>query len=223
MQPYFFKFLRHPPTLFTFSIVLYSMDKYSTMQDKELVALFKEGSQQAFVVLFARYKRQLLYLGKRSLKNETELEDMVQDIFLQLWETRDSLNPELSFSGYVYTLMRNRILYRYRNFDVHARYAQHILLNAEDSTNETEDAIIENDFSGLLNEVIESLPPMQKKIFTLSRIEGLSYKEISEILQISIPAIQKHASISLKKIKEHLRHNADIHFQAITTFLIFFS
>jgi RNA polymerase sigma-70 factor (ECF subfamily) len=193
------------------------------MQDKEIVALFKEGSQKAFEVLYARYKRQLLYLGKRALKNETDLEDMVQDIFVQLWETRDSLNPELSFSGYVFTLMRNRILYRYRHFDVHSRFAQHILINAEDSTNETEDTIIENDFTVLLNGVIENLPPMQKEIFLLSRKEGLTYKEISEMLQISVPAIQKHVSISLKKIKEHLKLHADIHFQAIMPFLIFFS
>ena len=188
------------------------MEKLSTLQDKELVRLSKEGSQKAFDILYARYKRQLIYLGKRLLKNETDLEDMVQDIFLQLWDTRDALNPELSFSGYVHTLMRNRILYRYRNFDVHARYAQHILINADDSTNETEDTVIENDLTVLLNGVIESLPPMQKKIFTLSRVEGLTYKEISEILQISIPAVQKHASNALKKIKEHLKHHADIHF-----------
>ena len=192
------------------------------MQDRELVVLLKEGSQQAFEKLYARYKKQLIYLGKQSLKNETDVEDMVQDIFLQLWETRDSLDPELSFSGYLFTIMRNRILYKYRNFDVHARYAQHILINAKESTNETEETIIENDFSMLLTGVIESLPPMQKEIFTLSRINGLTYKEISEIMKISIPAIQKHASNALKKIKEHLKHHADIHFQTIMIFLLFF-
>ena len=181
------------------------------MQDNELVALLKNGSQEAFEKLYARYKRQLIFVGRRTLKSEDDLEDMVQDVFLQLWETRETLNPELSFSAYLFTIMRNRILYHYRNFDVYARYAQHILENADDSTNETEDTIIDNDFSMLLNGVIESLPPMQKTIFTLSRIEGLTYKEIAEKLQLSIPAVQKHASLTLKKIKNHLKLHADIH------------
>ena len=183
----------------------------STMQDKELVTLLKEGSKMAFEKLYARYKRQLIYVGRRALKNNDDLEDIVQDIFLQLWETRESLNPELSFAQYLHTIMRHRIMYQYRNFDVFSRYAQHILENAEESTNETEETIIENDYTALLNGIIDNLPPTQKKIFILSRIEGLTYKEIAEQMQLSIPAIQKHASITLKKIKEHLKIHADIH------------
>ena len=198
------------------------MENLSTLQDKELVGLSKEGSQKAFDTLYARYKRQLIYLGKRLLKNEIDPEDMVQDIFLQLWETRDSLNPELSFSGYVFTFMRNRILDKYRNFDIQARYAQHILINAEDSTNETEDTIINNDYSELLNEMIESLPPQQKKIFRFSRIEGLSYKEIAELMQISTDNVRNNFFLALKKIKKMLSQHTDIHIQTIIGFLLLF-
>ena len=199
------------------------MVNFSTMQDKELVALLKEGSQQAFAELYIRYYDSLFFYCKKYLKDESGAEDIVQDIFMQLWDTHDTINITSSFSGYIYTSAHNRILKMIRHFDVHSRYAQHILMNAKEWTNETEDSIMNNDFTALLNEMMERLSPKQKEVFRLSRIEGLTYKEISEMLQISIPAVQKHASIALEKIKEHLKKYTDIHFKTMITFLIFFS
>ena len=100
-----------------------------------------------------------------------------------------------------------------RYFDVHAHFVQNMLKNDSESTNETEDTVIDNDYARFLEELIESLTPKQKEVFKLSRIEELSYKEISELLHISIPAVQKHASLALKKIKEQLQQHTDIHFQ----------
>ena len=142
---------------------------------------------------------------------------------MQVWETRDSLNAELSFSGYIHTLSHHRILNMYRQKGVHSRYVRYILDNEKELTNETEDLIADNDYAALLNEILEILPPKQREVFKLSRIEGLKYKEISEILRISIPAVQKHASIALKKIKKYLQQHANIHFQDVMIFLILFS
>lgn len=184
----------------------------SEKQDKELLALFLNGSQRAFEELYIRYKGRLVHFCKWLMKNEIESEDIVQDIFMQLWENRDSLNIEVSFSGYVHTLVKNRALNEFRKFDIHTRYAQYIILNGKDVTNQTEDSIIDKDYAKLLDELIENLPERQKEIYRLSRIEKLTYKEISEALQISVPAVQKHASLALNKIKECLKQHADIHF-----------
>ena len=189
-----------------------NINDLSDKQDKELVTLFLNGSQKAFGELYIRYKARLVHYCKWLLKDEIESEDIVQDIFLQLWESRSSLNIEVSFSGYVYKLVQNRALNEFRKFDIHSRYAQYIMLNGKDSTNQTEDSIIDNDYAKLLDELIESLPTRQKEIFRLSRIERYTYKEISELLHISIPAVQKHASLALNTIKEYLQQHTDIHF-----------
>ena len=194
----------------------------SKKQDKELVELLIGGSQEAFGELYVRYKDVLLYCCKQYLNGKTGAMDIVQDIFMQVWETRDSLNAELSFSGYIHTLAHHRILNMYRQMGVHSRYTRHILADEKELTNETEDLIADNDYAALLNEIMESLPPKQKEVFRLSRIEGLKYKEISELLQISVPAVQKHASIALKKIKKYLQQHANIHFQAVIAFLMLF-
>ena len=192
----------------------------SEKQDKELVELLMEGSHDAFGELYARYKERLMVLCKRYLKNETDSEDIVQDIFVQLWETRHLLNPELSFSGYVQQITRNYAKDKLRHLDVHSRFARNILLNVTDLSNETEDEIADKDYAKLLNELVESLPERQKEIFRLSRIERLKYHEISKLLQISIPAVQKHASLALKRITEQLQQHANIHFKIVKTLLL---
>jgi len=189
--------------------------KLSNIQDNELVALLKKNSHQAFCELYIRYYDQLHYYCKKYLNDETEAEDIVQDIFMYLWESRDTLDITSSFSGYIYATAHNRILKMLRQVDVHLRYAQHILMNAIATTNETEDSIIDNDFTSLLNEMIERLTPKQQEVFRLSRIEGLTYKEISDRLHISVPAVQKHASNVLEKIIGYLKKNKIIYFKAV--------
>jgi len=184
-------------------------------QDCELVQRLIGGSQAAFAELYVRYKDVLRYACQQFLNDDTEAEDIVQDIFMQVWEKRDALNAELSFSGYIHTLARNRILNIFRQSSVHARYAQYVLANEQDLTNETEDLILDNDYAALLNEIMNNLSYRQREVFRLSRIEGMKYHEIAEKLQVSIPAIQQHASIALKKIKGQLKKHASINFQIL--------
>jgi len=188
--------------------------------DKELVELLIDGSQLAFGELYARYKGRLIHLCKRYLKSEDDAKDIVQDIFLQLWETRHLLNTELSFEAYLKTLTKNLAMDKLRHFDVHERFAQNMLMNGTDSTNETENTILENDYAKLLDECVAGLSQRQKEIFRLSRIKGHTYKEIAEILNISEHTVKEHASLALKKIKQLLMQHADIHYKTVILLLI---
>jgi RNA polymerase sigma-70 factor (ECF subfamily) len=199
------------------------MDKLSNMQDKELVALFKEGSQLAFEALYIRYKKKLTYFCKSLLRDENRAEDIAHDVFLQVFETYYGLNPELSFYGYLQTIAHNRITNEVKRFDVHLRYAQNIIKHWNDATNQTEDMIIDNDYEKLLCGMIDSLSPQQKEVFRLSRIQGLTYNEIAELLHLTLRTVQKHASLALEKIKKQLLLHADLHFKTVITFVIFFS
>ena len=195
------------------------MTDYRNKQDKELVELLTGNSREAFGELYARYRERLLYFCKQYLRNEEDAEDVVHDIFLQLWEKRHFLGTVSSFSGYVQTMIKNDTLKKLRHFDVHSRFARNILTNEIDSTNETEDAIIDNDYTKLLADVIERLPPKQKEVYRLSRIDGLSYKEVADMLHISVDTVQEHASVALKKIKKQLMKHADIHYKTLLTLL----
>ena len=192
-------------------------------QDNELVALFKEGSQKAFAELYIRYKKNLTQFCKRSLRNKSRAEDVAHDVFLQVFETYDGLNPELSFFGYLIKIAQNRILDEIKKSNVHLRYTQNTIMRETDATNQTEDTIMDNDYEQLLKKIIDGLSPQQKEVFRLSRLQGLTYNEIAELMQISLPTVQFHASQALKKVKKQLMQHAGLHFKTVIIFLIFFS
>ena len=180
------------------------ISELSEKQDRELLDLLMGGSQKAFGELYARYRERLIYLCKRCLKNEADAEDLFHDVFLKLWDTRHTLGAVSSFSGLVQTMIQNHATDKLRHSDVHSRFARNKLMDETDLTNETEETIINNDYKELLDELIEKLPPMQKKVFTLSRIEGHTYKEIAELLHISVHTVQEHASLAVKKMEKNL-------------------
>jgi RNA polymerase sigma-70 factor (ECF subfamily) len=180
--------------------------------EKELIKMLIDGSEYAFGELYAQYKTRLLYFCKRFLKDSVASEDLIQDVFIQIWNTRDSLTPDLSFSGYIYKIVQNRIYNTLRQHAVHSRFVEYVKNNQEQTDCLTEYQILDNDYTRILNEAIDQLSPQQKKIFRLSRENGYTYKEIAEQLQISVPTIQEHASIALKKIKAYLTQFGDISF-----------
>ena len=192
-----------------------NINNLSKKQDRELVVLLMGGSQEAFGELYARYRKPLMYSCKKYVKDEAESEDIVHDVFLQLWETRHLINPELSFAGYLQKMVHNSIMYKFRQSDIHSRFTQHVLMNAKDSSNETEDTVIENDYATFLNELIENLPPKQKEIFRLNLIKGLKYNEIAELLQMPTENVRKNVSLALKKVKKQVSENTDINFQTV--------
>ena len=202
------------------------MQKFNNLpekQDKELVELLTGGSHEALGELYARYRKQLMYYCKQYMRNEVDAEDIVQDVFLRIWERRHFLNPELSFSGFMQTLAKNCITDKFRHLDVHSRYVQNRFVNGTDLTNETEDAVIDSNYMELLNELIERLPQGQKEIFRLSRMEGLTHQEIAELLQTPAENVRKQVSRATKKMKDLLSQHTDIHFQMVITIWMFFS
>ena len=186
---------------------------HSESQDKELVTLLVNGSKDAYGELYVRYKTRLTHFCKRLMKDELDAEDMVHDVFLLLWKTRDTLNADLSFWGYLQTTAKNLILNKFRQINVHERFVQYTLLNEKESTNQTEDAIIDNDYEKLLDTLIEGLPPRQKEAYLLNRKQGLTYHEIAEKLQISVNTVREHISLALGKIRNQLTAHTGIHFK----------
>ena len=194
----------------------------SKKQDTELVELLRKGSQAALGELYARYKKQLVYFCRQYLKNEADAEDIVHDIFLKLLETCHSLGTVSSFSGLLQTMAKNYITDQFRHLDVHTRFARKIRSNGTEATNETENTIMDNDYMELLHQLIEKLPLKQKEIFRLSSIKGLTYQEISEVLQMPVGNVRRYASIASNKMKNHLQHT-DIYLQILVIILTLFS
>ena len=178
--------------------------------DTELATLLIRDNEAAFSELYVRSKDKLYYFCLHLLKSKEEANDIVQEIFIRLWESRSFINPELSFSSFLYTMARNRILNYFRDIDIDEKVKQ--ILSAQKITEEEaiDSKIIYTEYQMILQNAISQLPPQRQKIFNMSRIESMSHKEIAAELGISVNTVQEHISEALKFIKVYFSKHADI-------------
>ena len=180
---------------------MYATD--TLMDEREVVLRLIDGDEEAFCELYAAYKNRLLYFALKFVKSHEFAEDIFQDAFTVVWQTRRFINPEASFSSYLYTIVRNRILNQLRDMANEDQLKEQILSQA-DSTNETNNHILLNGLKEIIARALEQLTPRQREVFKMSRELQMSHKEIAEALGVSVHTVQEHISLSLKVIRSYL-------------------
>lgn len=178
--------------------------------DSELVNLLIRNDEAAFSELYIRFKDRLYYFCLNLLKSREEANDIVQEIFIRIWESRNFINPDLSFSSFLYTMARNRILNHFRDVDIDEKVKSILAQRTPLEDNSIETDLIYSEYQKILKEAIEALPPQRKKIFNMSREENMSHKEIATQLGISVNTVQEHISESLRFIKNYFSKYADV-------------
>ena len=173
-------------------------------EERSLILRLIEGDEDAFCELYATYKNRLIYFAMRFLKSREYAEDVFQDAFTVVWQSRRFINPDASFSSYLYTIMRNRILNQLRTAANEEKLKESILSQALDYTEDTKREVMLNDLKSLISHALQQLTPRQREIFEMSREAQLSHKEIADKLGISVNTVQEHISISLKLIRTYL-------------------
>ena len=173
-------------------------------EERSLILRLIGGDEDAFCELYATYKNRLIYFAMRFLKSREYAEDVFQDAFTVVWQSRRFINPDASFSSYLYTIMRNRILNQLRNAANEEKLKESILSQALDYTEDTKREGMLNDLKSLISHALQQLTPRQREIFEMSREAQLSHKEIADKLGISVNTVQEHISISLKLIRTYL-------------------
>ena len=173
-------------------------------EERSLILRLTEVDEGAFCELYATYKNRLIYFAMRFLKSREYAEDVFQDAFTVVWQSRRFINPDASFSSYLYTIMRNRILNQLRNAANEEKLKESILSQALDYTEDTKRKVMLNDLKSLISHALQQLTPRQREIFEMSREAQLSHKEIADKLGISVNTVQEHISTSLKLIRTYL-------------------
>lgn len=176
--------------------------------ERSLVLRLIEGDEDAFCELYAAYKNRLIYFAMRFLKSREYAEDIFQDAFAVVWQGRRFINPDASFSAYLYTIVRNRILNQLRDLSNQDKLREQILSQAVNYTNETKDEIIANDLRQFISRALQQLTPRQREIFQMSRERQMSHREIVEVLGISVNTVQESISISLRTLRTYLEKNS---------------
>lgn len=175
--------------------------------ERSLVLRLIDGNGDAFCELYAAYKNRLIYFAMRFLKSREYAEDVFQDAFTIIWQGRRFINPDASFSSYLYTIVRNRILNQLRDLVNQDKLKEQILQQAVDYSNDTKNEILANDLKHLISCAMQQLTPRQRKIFEMSREQQMSHKEIADVLGISVNTVQESISTSLRTLRFYLKKN----------------
>lgn len=177
-------------------------------EERVLVQRLIEGDEDAFCELYAAYKNRLIFFAMRFLKSREYAEDIFQDAFTIIWQGRRFINPDASFSSYLYTIVRNRILNQLRDLENQTKLKEQILAQAVDYSNDTSDGILANDLRGLIARAMQQLTARQREIFEMSRRQDMSHREIAEALGISVYTVQEHISTSLRTLRTYLEKHS---------------
>lgn len=135
--------------------------------------------------------------------NETDAEDIVQEVFIQIWERRKELRSDCSFQSFLFTCVKNRVLNRIRKRKATIQFQDVDLDLLVDDSIKNPDSIFEVK-EKTASELLGTLPPTQKQIFSMSKLEGYSHQEIAKMLNISIRTVEHHIYLAKKQLKNDL-------------------
>lgn len=173
--------------------------------DYHAVKNLKEGDLRSFDELFNKYSSRLFAFSLKYLKSAEEAEEVAQDVFLYIWDKRESLKPDFSFNSYIFTIAFNIIKKHFIKKSRDNAFKDeliYILLNQENNL----DKVI--DYKFLLQRVesiIEGLPPRRKEVFVKRKYDGLSVKLIADELGISPNTVENHLAQAQKQILDELK------------------
>lgn len=161
----------------------------------------------AFDMLFDIYSKKLFTFSMKYLKSESDAEELVQEVFVKIWEKRNTLKRDSSFKSYIFTIAYNDILKFFRRKSYHQAYVCEAIKITEEKDN-SEDGIYYSFVLEQIDNLIDQLPERRKTIFIKSRREGLSSKEIAKELGISSGTVDNNISEVMKFLKNNLDKDA---------------
>lgn len=176
-----------------------------TVREFEQITIkaLKEGSLAAFDLCFKRFYAPLCAFARSNIGVKDVAEEIVQNTFAQLWEHRENLSPKTDIKSYLFIAVKNDCLDFARHRKVEQKYLDYISSNHDENI-EFFDNLIDEDFQKLINEVYNSLPERCRDIFYLSRLDEMSYKDISKKLNISVKTVENQIGKALKIVRQQL-------------------
>ena len=174
-------------------------------QESRWVVELKNDNQNAFEELFNKYNKKLYYFALSYLEDNAEAEEVVQSVFVRLWENRSTLNETMSVKNFIYKSTVNACLNSLKKKAVRNRYFEKELIASDENVDRSHDEIFYKDLKRQIDNIVASLPPQQQQIFQLSRFEGLSNADIATKLNLSVRTVENQIYRALKIIKDNLK------------------
>lgn len=164
----------------------------------------KKGDIKVFEALFHHFYGFLCEYASKILYDRDAAEEIVQDLFVEIWEKREKLSIETSLKSYLFQSVKNRCLNVIQHQKIKTKYAEKLISDTDPSVS-VDEVYVEFDLAEKIEAAIRSLPEKRREIFRLSREEGLKYREIAEKLNVSVKTVETQMSLAIKTLREKLK------------------
>ncbi len=193
------------------------MSNSHCIDEQELLLSLKQGSEAAFSALYDRYAPRIASKLIRILKDRDLAHDLVQDVFVKVWEVRGKIDPDRSFPSYLNAIAINLSSNAFRK-SLREQYMRSQLAG-DCGYNHVDEAIAIKDQQRLLDQALSKLPRKQRQAYVLHKLEGKSHQQISDELGITLSAVNQHIHRASKSIRLALRPELGILLTTISSSL----
>jgi RNA polymerase sigma factor (sigma-70 family) len=180
-------------------------DPLSIYNEKELLQRLAAGDGEAFNIIYRRYNSMVFRAAMTYLKDEDSAADIVQQVFLKVWEKKDWLLTVGSFQDYIVVSSRNLIYDQFRQKNREAgKILELVRRKGKTGLHDHDNQVEDREYARLLHLAVELLPPQQKKIYQLVEDEQLSYEEAASVTGLSKLTIKKHLELARRFVRNHV-------------------
>lgn len=186
------------------------MPSLTQYDEKELFLQIASGDEKAFRVLFDQYRERLFFFAWQLCHSAVEAEEVVQDIFLKLWENRTRLSEVAFPRKYIYIMARNRTLDLLSKIAKDRQMIHEVWVNMSQSDNFADSLLHANESQRLIQHAMSQLSEKKQTIFELSRQHGKTHQEIAEQLGLSVQTVKNILTEILRHIKAALSQHSEL-------------
>jgi RNA polymerase sigma-70 factor (ECF subfamily) len=181
------------------------LGKSINIYEGHLLDKLKSGDKSAFSAIFSTYYKDLVLFANTFTRQSDVSEEIVQDVFVTLWENSDVINIKSSLKSYLLRMVQNKCFDWLRHLKVRDKYADNILENPILAENDTDNYILYSELQNNMDKVLAKLPEEFAKTFRMNRIEGLKQNEIAEKLGIAVRTVEFRIARALTLLREELK------------------
>lgn len=176
-------------------------------QEREWLIQLRGGSYAAFEFVYHRYKSRIAGSILRMLKDPDLVDDLLQELFIRLWEHRSTIDPDQSIKAYLFRVAENLVYDAFRRIAKDKRAQERIFDLITEIGCEAEEQIFAQEERRAIEAAIAMLPPKRRKVFMLCKLESKSYEEVSLLLNISVSTVNDHIYKANQFLRQYLSNH----------------
>jgi RNA polymerase sigma-70 factor (family 1) len=179
-------------------------------QEQEMLLELSKGNQAAFKMIYHEYGPKLLGNLVKLVKSDSVAQEILQDVFIKVWENHENIDVEKSFRSYLFKIAENKAFDFFRKAARDKKLQETLIAAATEQFDQIETNLFAKENAFILEKAISELPRQRQLIFRLSKLDDMSYEEISKRLGISTSTISDHIVKATKAIRDYFQKHPEL-------------